>query len=179
MVWCLVARHVGPSSLTRDWTHSSCIGGWSFSHWTTGEVPCAVVSWLLLCFCILSLPLRALITETCSRARAVAKIRSQKGSSQTWLLLCLEEKGATEDQMAGWHHRLNEHEFEQTLEDGEGRGSPACCRSRTCRVGHDSNWTITTTMPGFLSPGTTYYLLALLEEMSATCWQKKCCLSFQ
>ena len=38
-----------------------------------------------------------------------------------------EEKGTTEDEMAGWHHWLNEHEFEQTLEDGEGQGSPAGC----------------------------------------------------
>ena len=30
-------------------------------------------------------------------------------------------------QMAGWHHQLNGHEFEQTLEDGEGQGSLACC----------------------------------------------------
>ena len=29
--------------------------------------------------------------------------------------------------MAGWHHRLNGHEFEQTLGDGEGQGSLACC----------------------------------------------------
>ena len=33
----------------------------------------------------------------------------------------------TEDVMAGWHHRLNGHEFEQVLGDGEGRGSLACC----------------------------------------------------
>ena len=31
-----------------------------------------------------------------------------------------EEKGMTEDEMVGWHHRLNGHEFEQSLEDGEG-----------------------------------------------------------
>ena len=37
-----------------------------------------------------------------------------------------EEKGVTEDEMAGWHHWLNEHEFEQTLGDGEGQGSLAC-----------------------------------------------------
>ena len=36
-----------------------------------------------------------------------------------------EEKGVTEDEMAGWHHWLNEHEFEQTLGDGEGQGSLA------------------------------------------------------
>ena len=32
-----------------------------------------------------------------------------------------EEKGATEDEMVGWHHWLNGHEFEQTLDDGEGQ----------------------------------------------------------
>ena len=37
-----------------------------------------------------------------------------------------EEKGTTEDEMVGCHHRLNGHEFEQTLGDGEGRGSLAC-----------------------------------------------------
>ena len=36
-----------------------------------------------------------------------------------------EEKGITEDEMAGWHHRLNEHEFEQTLVDSGGQGSLA------------------------------------------------------
>ena len=38
-----------------------------------------------------------------------------------------EEKGVTEDEMAGWHHRLDGHEFEQALGDGEGQGSLACC----------------------------------------------------
>ena len=33
----------------------------------------------------------------------------------------------TEDEMVGWHHRLNGHEFEQTLGDGDGLGSLACC----------------------------------------------------
>ena len=31
-----------------------------------------------------------------------------------------EEKGTTEDEMVGWHHRFNGHETEQTPEDGEG-----------------------------------------------------------
>ena len=39
--------------------------------------------------------------------------------------LCI--RGATEDEMVGWHHRLNGHEFEQTLGDSEGWGSLACC----------------------------------------------------
>ena len=38
-----------------------------------------------------------------------------------------EEKGATEDEMVGWHHCLNGHEFEQAPGDGDGRGSLACC----------------------------------------------------
>ena len=38
-----------------------------------------------------------------------------------------EEKRAAEDEMAGWHHRLNAHEFEQTPGDSEGQGSLACC----------------------------------------------------
>ena len=33
----------------------------------------------------------------------------------------------TEDEMAGWHHRLNGHESEQTPGDSEGQGSLACC----------------------------------------------------
>ena len=32
-----------------------------------------------------------------------------------------------QDEMIGWHHQLNGHEFEQTLEDGEGQGSLVCC----------------------------------------------------
>ena len=38
-----------------------------------------------------------------------------------------EEKGTTEDEMVGWHHRLNECEFEQTLDDGERQGRLMCC----------------------------------------------------
>ena len=33
----------------------------------------------------------------------------------------------TEDEMVGWHHRLNGHEFEQALGDSEGQGSLVCC----------------------------------------------------
>ena len=33
----------------------------------------------------------------------------------------------TEDEMVGWHHRLNGHEFEQALENGKGQGSLVCC----------------------------------------------------
>ena len=40
-----------------------------------------------------------------------------------------EEKGPTEDEMAGWHHRPNGHEFGWTLGVGDGQGGLACCDS--------------------------------------------------
>ena len=36
-------------------------------------------------------------------------------------------KWVTEDEMVGWHHPLNGHEFEQALGNSEGQGSLACC----------------------------------------------------
>ena len=38
-----------------------------------------------------------------------------------------QEKGVTEDEMVGWHHQLNGHECEHSVEDGKGQGSLACC----------------------------------------------------
>ena len=39
----------------------------------------------------------------------------------------------SEDEMVVWHHRLNGHEFEQALGDGEGQESLACCRPWGCK----------------------------------------------
>ena len=44
-----------------------------------------------------------------------------------------EKKGATENEMVEWHHRLNGHEFEQTLGDSEGQGSLVCCSPWGCK----------------------------------------------
>ena len=44
-----------------------------------------------------------------------------------------EEKGTTEDEMVGWHHRLNGCEFEQHLGDDEEQGSLACCSPWGCK----------------------------------------------
>ena len=40
-----------------------------------------------------------------------------------------EEKGMTEDEMVGWHHWLNGHDFGWTLGVGDGQGGLACCGS--------------------------------------------------
>ena len=49
----------------------------------------------------------------------------------------IKHKGVTEDEMVGWHHRLNGHEFERALADGGGQGSLACCGPWGHRVRHD------------------------------------------
>ena len=48
-----------------------------------------------------------------------------------------EEKGMTEDEMVGWHHRLNGYEFEQVSGLGDGQGGLVCCSPRGHRVWHD------------------------------------------
>ena len=55
-----------------------------------------------------------------------------------------EEKGMTEDEMVGWHHWLDGHEFEQTPGVGDGQGSLACCRAGGCIESDTTeqlNWT--------------------------------------
>ena len=43
------------------------------------------------------------------------------------------EKAVTEDEMVGWNHWLNKHEFEQTPGDSEGQGSLECCSPLGCK----------------------------------------------
>ena len=43
------------------------------------------------------------------------------------------EKEVREDEIIGWHHQLNGHEFEKTPGDSEGQGSLACCSSWGCK----------------------------------------------
>ena len=51
-----------------------------------------------------------------------------------------EEKGTTEDEMAGWHHRLDGREFEWTPGDGDGQGGLACCNSWGRKESHTTEW---------------------------------------
>ena len=44
-----------------------------------------------------------------------------------------EEKVVIEDEMAGWHHWLNRHNFEQSSRNNEGQGSLVCCSSWGCK----------------------------------------------
>ena len=62
-------------------------------------------------------------------------IRKDSDAGKDWRQ---EDKGKTENEMVGWHHRLNGHEFEEAPGDGEGQGSLACCSPWGRRVGR--NW---------------------------------------
>ena len=42
----------------------------------------------------------------------------------------------TEDKVVGWHHRLNEREFEQAPGDSEGQGGLVCCSPWGCKKSH-------------------------------------------
>ena len=50
-----------------------------------------------------------------------------------------DKKAVTEDEMVGWHHRLNTHEFVQTQRDSEGQGKSGVCvqSNGSQRAGHN------------------------------------------
>ena len=64
-------------------------------------------------------------------------IRKDPDAGKNWRQ---KEKGMTEDEMVGWHHRLNGHEFEQTPGDGEGQGSLVCCSPWVHKESDTNEW---------------------------------------
>ena len=50
------------------------------------------------------------------------------------------EKGTSEDEMVGWHHWLDGHEFGWTPGVGDGQGSLACCSPWGCRESDTTEW---------------------------------------
>ena len=66
-------------------------------------------------------------------------IRKDRDAGKDWRQ---EEKGVTENEMVGWHHWLNGHEFEQTPGDSDGQGSLACCSPQGCKESDTTeDWT--------------------------------------
>ena len=83
--------------------------------------------------------------EIISKGMLLRKQRTTKTIPFTgiwcWERLRREEKGTTEDEMAGWHHWLNGRKSEWTPGVGDGQGGLACCSPWGLkRVGH--NWAI-------------------------------------
>ena len=65
-------------------------------------------------------------------------IRKDPDAGKDWRQ---EEKGMTEDEMVGWHHQLNGHEFEQALGVADGQGSLVCCSPWGHKETRLSDWT--------------------------------------
>ena len=68
-----------------------------------------------------------------------------------------EKKGMTEDEIVGWHHRLDGHEFEQALGAGDGQGSLACCSPWGHKESDTTEWLNWTELNwnGLLCPDTS------------------------
>ena len=67
-----------------------------------------------------------------------------------------EDKGMTEDEMAGWHHRLDGHGFEEIPRVGDGQGGLACCDSWGCKESDTTEplkWTEQLSLSLSLEPG--------------------------
>ena len=73
-----------------------------------------------------------------------------------------EEKGVTEDEMVGWHHRLNGHEFAWALGIGDGQGGLVCCSPWGCKESDMTEW-LNWYKYGFLSGLTVKNLPAMQE----------------
>ena len=61
-----------------------------------------------------------------------------------------EQKGMTEDEMAGWRHRLDGRESEWTPGDGDGQGGLACCDSWILKESDTTEWLNWTELNGIL-----------------------------
>ena len=95
------------------------------------------------------------ISHGCSLEGLTLKLKLQYFGHLMWWVNSLEktdagrdwwqeQKGMTEDEMAGWHHQLNGHEFEWTPGVGDGQGGLACCDSwgrKKSDTTEQLNWT--------------------------------------
>ena len=82
-----------------------------------------------------------------------------------------EEKGTVEDEMVGWHHQLNGHEFEQALGVGDGQGSLVCCGSWGRKESDMTEWLnwLTELMA---ERKELKSLSMMVKEESEKCWHK-------
>ena len=74
-----------------------------------------------------------------------------------------EEKGTTEDEMVGWHHRLDGHGFWWTPGVGDGQGGLVCCDSWGCKELDTTEWLNWTKLPLYKWQAKTQYKDSLLN----------------
>ena len=119
--------------LTSDWTCTPCIGRQILNHWATREVP-EILSFE-------SIPVLSPEMQTQRLELAQHNLRRLGQNFPLHVVIqelehrphlpdpgkdWRQEKGMTEDEVVGWHHWLNGHEFEQAPGDGDGQGGMAC-----------------------------------------------------
>ena len=83
-----------------------------------------------------------------------------------------QEEGTAEDEMVGWYHQLNGHEFEQALGDGEGQGSQACCSPWGHKESDVTEWLNNNELSMFCPPNLPltqtpnwFFLLCILSQL--------------
>ena len=80
-----------------------------------------------------------------------------------------EEKGTTEDEMVGWHHRLHGHGFGWTPVAGDGQGGLACYGSWGCKESNMTEWVNWTDRKKILTKSVRCMKLIIVKQMSAIC----------
>ena len=89
------------------------------------------------------------IRPGCSLEGMMLKLKLQLPHAKSWLIgkdsdvgrdWGQEEKGTTEDEMAGWHHWLDRHESEWTPGVGDGQGGLPCCSSWGRKESDTTEW---------------------------------------
>ena len=89
-----------------------------------------------------------------------------------------EEKGMTEDEMVGWHHRLNGHGFGWTLGVGDGQGGLVCCGSWVSKNWTQlSNWTELNTLNLYSDVGQLFLQLSRRDKSPLRTLRTLCFLS--
>ena len=85
-----------------------------------------------------------------------------------------EKKGMTEDEMIGWHHQVNGHEFEQALGVGDGQGSLECCSPWGCKESDTTDWTEPNVHSNDHEPSIVLSMFCILYLGRDACnaWQK-------
>ena len=128
----------GTSSVSyKQWVFSAYLGQWEVQYWQVCRKHMLSFHYELV---LRGIEYRIMIMNFCDVKRYRRKNKptsflfpissKDPDSGKDWGQA---EKGATEDEMAGWHHRLDGNESEWTPGDGDGQGGLACCDSWGCK----------------------------------------------
>ena len=86
-----------------------------------------------------------------------------------------QEKGATEDELVGWHHWLAGHEFEQTLGDGEANSGRGAWHAEVHEITKSRTWLGSwTIIAGASPPSSDWLFMAAPRETDTSCYSNFC-----